>query len=138
MTTASGSKNPAMGVPQPATGSPFFPLPEFFAVESPQIKIAGLPVTSCAQALPNAQSNSRKMKSRKALMDVSRRTMVRRKIPPRDQTESSQHEQQLEQELPNFECQVKPHQHGDADPHGDGFGYSQRGEKKCQGGHDSD
>src|SRR4051812_39304605 len=38
-----------MGVPQPATGSPFFPLPEFLEVESPQTKMDGLLVLSCAR-----------------------------------------------------------------------------------------
>jgi hypothetical protein len=35
-----------MGVPHPATGSPFLPLPEFFAVESPQTNIDGLRMVS--------------------------------------------------------------------------------------------
>src|SRR2546430_2064361 len=39
--TLVGSKYAAMGVPEPATGWPFLPLPEFFAVESPQMKIVG-------------------------------------------------------------------------------------------------
>jgi len=56
--------------------------------------------------------------------------MVRSKIPPRDQTQSCQHEQHLEQELPNFECQVKPRQHGETDAHGGGFSHRKRGEKK--------
>src|SRR5438093_13140998 len=50
--TFAGSKNSAMGVPQPAVGLPFLPLPgrfpgdsppENFEVESPQTKMVGLP-----------------------------------------------------------------------------------------------
>src|SRR6185312_12682666 len=50
MVTLAASKYSAMGVPQPATGSPLFPLPEFFEVESPQTKIDGLFAVSCAWA----------------------------------------------------------------------------------------